>query len=239
MARTQASLEGADRRVARAEEHAAELEVQVDAINRYSNYKVTATPDPDQPHIFRFEGTGMPTPSPKWTVLVGETIYNLRAALDYLVYELAWIDSGYRQDGTQFPMDEKPKTFANNRRHASVRDQTPSFLKGLSPSHIDSIRKLQPFAGCTWTRELRDLSNPDKHRELHPTAVEAQTQFDKGTHTDPVTGEERVEITVGGTHKFDVRLEDGRLIVPTLEGLASHVRDAIGSFRGDFSSVSY
>lgn len=236
MVRAQASLEGADRRVARAHEHVAELKAQVDAMNSGSNYKVTATPDPDQPHIFRFEGTGMPTPSPKWTVLVGETIYNLRAALDYLVYELAWLDSGQRQRDTQFPVDQRLKTFANRQQRASVRDQRPSFLKGLSPSHIDRIRKLQPFAGCTWTRELRDLSNPDKHREVHSSAVQVKTQFDKQTHTDPETGWERVEITVGDPHEFAVQLEDGRLIVPTLERLVLQVSHTIASFRGDFSS---
>jgi hypothetical protein len=42
-----------------------------------------------------------PGPAPmKYGVLVGETVYNVRAALDYLVYELAIKDSGGPQEGT-------------------------------------------------------------------------------------------------------------------------------------------
>src|SRR5262249_11398095 len=40
---------------------------------------------------------------PMTSILIGEVVYNLRAALDYLVYELAILDSGSIQDGTQFP----------------------------------------------------------------------------------------------------------------------------------------
>jgi hypothetical protein len=38
--------------------------------------------------------------------LVGEICYNLRSALDYLVFELAKHDSGTRQENTQFPIAE-------------------------------------------------------------------------------------------------------------------------------------
>ena len=47
----------------------------------------------------------------RYGVLVGETVYNLRAALDYLVYELARHDFGTPQEHTQFPITETAKKF--------------------------------------------------------------------------------------------------------------------------------
>src|SRR5262245_36630798 len=36
---------------------------------------------------------------------ISDAVHNLRAALDYLVYELALYDSGSIQEGTQFPLE--------------------------------------------------------------------------------------------------------------------------------------
>ncbi|MCH8188130.1 MAG: hypothetical protein IIB66_05415, partial [Proteobacteria bacterium] len=90
-------------------------------------------------------------------ILVGEITYNLRAALDYLVYELARLDSGEVKNGTQFPIEDTEDGFKRKRN---------AFLKGVSDKHVAIIESLQPYSGCDWTRILRDLSNPDKHRQL-------------------------------------------------------------------------
>src|SRR5689334_11619575 len=89
------------------------------------------------------------------SVVVGEIVYNLRAALDYLVYVPAEQDSGARQSGTQFPIEDSQQGFTAHR---------PTRLKGVSDEHAAVIRQFQPYRGCEWTRTLRDLSNPDKHR---------------------------------------------------------------------------
>jgi hypothetical protein len=39
-------------------------------------------------------------------------------------------------------------------------------LKGINPLHMAAIERLQPYKGCGWTKMLRDLSNPDKHRQF-------------------------------------------------------------------------
>lgn len=91
------------------------------------------------------------------SVLLGEVIYHLRSALDYMVYELAKSDSGKAQSGTQFPIDDTPEQFTRHRK---------TFLKGVSKAHADSIERLQLYNGSDWTHDLRQLSNPDKHREL-------------------------------------------------------------------------
>ena len=90
-------------------------------------------------------------------ILIGEIIYNLRAALDYLIYELARLDSGQVIDGTQFPIENSINGFKRRRK---------SFLKGISDEHVTIVEGLQPYNGCDWTKLIAALSNPDKHRKL-------------------------------------------------------------------------
>lgn len=99
----------------------------------------------------------IPPPAPLISILIGESVYNLRAALDYLVYELAWLDSGQVQEGTQFPIDKSQTEFKRSCKR---------FLAGVNPTHCDWIEQFQPYNGCKWTPLLQALSNPDKHKQL-------------------------------------------------------------------------
>jgi len=95
-------------------------------------------------------------------IRVGEVAYNLRCSLDYLVFALAWHDSGQEPTGTwarqlQFPVFEEPEMF--ERRCGKM-------LKGLSDAHVSMIHEYQPAAGCDWLRFLVSLSDSDKHRHL-------------------------------------------------------------------------
>jgi hypothetical protein len=93
-------LDGAFDRVKRAEKHLADLKARI----RKAEAKLTLLK-------FHREGgrTAMshkafkPFAHPSiLSILVGETIYNLRAALDYLVFELARLDSGQSQATPNF-----------------------------------------------------------------------------------------------------------------------------------------
>jgi hypothetical protein len=99
-------------------------------------------------------------------IIVGEIVYNLRSALDYLIYELACTDSKKIVEGTQFPIEDTEKVF--NTRIGEIGDKRKNgvYLRGVSDSHVTAIKQLQPFSGCQWTKTLRDISNPDKHRHL-------------------------------------------------------------------------
>ena len=106
------------------------------------------TPRPEMP----YEVMGR---LPIW---IGEATYNLRAALDYLVYVLACQANGWRHVlGTQFPICDSKAEFIR---------RTPSWLTCVPAQAVERIEEVQPFAGCEWTRLLRDLSNPDKHRSM-------------------------------------------------------------------------
>jgi len=36
----------------------------------------------------------------------------------------------------------------------------------VNPDHVAWIKRFQPCEGCDWTKLLRELSNPDKHRRI-------------------------------------------------------------------------
>ena len=82
------------------------------------------------------------------SILVSEAIYNLRAALDYLIYELAILDSGQIQDGTQFPIENSPRGWKFRRDGCpNKRNGIPDYgcyLRGISFSHKAIIKTLQP-----------------------------------------------------------------------------------------------
>jgi hypothetical protein len=113
------------------------------------------------------------TPEATFGVLLGEAVYNLRAALDYLIYELAWLDSGKIQDGTQFPIEDNSERFEGRvtgfiTRGNGCTEKRPCarYLAGVNPTHIEWVKQFQPCEGCEWTKTLRGLSNPDKHRRM-------------------------------------------------------------------------
>lgn len=119
-------------------------------------------------------GTYMFTVQPEeipqsFAVATGEVLTsNLRPALDYLVYALAWLDSGDPQKGTQFPICDTPEQF---------EAKSGRWLKGLNDTHIAALRQLQPFEGGDHFRLLRDLSNPAKHRHLTVLTVSHETLY--------------------------------------------------------------
>jgi len=154
------------------------------------------------------------TPPPKIaSAIIGEIIYNLRATLDYLVFILALMDSKQPQQQTQFPIVANRKDFSG---------QVKRHLKGVSPEHITEIEKLQPFVGCTWTGDLRDLSNPDKHRHLATLAGMGSYVF-------------RIKRTKEGFEtEFEpsvvVAFDDQRPVIETLRHLHDEVLGVLNRF---------
>ena len=159
--------------------------------------------------------TGVPA---IFSILVGESIYNLRASLDYLVYELAILDSGMIQKGTQFPIED-----TKNGWHGHI----PTFLKGLSIKHQAAIECFQPCNGCDWMKTLRKLSNPDKHRTL--TVMRLVAHIGK-SHSQPIS--ELVQIHPQFT--IDITFDDGSPVVETIKELKAHITEVLDSFNPEF-----
>jgi hypothetical protein len=176
-------------------------------------------------------------------VVVGEVIYNLRAALDYLIYELAWEDSGTEKHGTQFLIESVEVDRKDKKRGFNPRSET--CFAGLRADHINALELLQPYKGCTWTKTLRDISNPDKHRRL--TAIggtsEALSTVECGISENLNDRPRKIlrgrGASYADTHThlqytLQVTLPNGADIVKTLEILKREVRATIDAFKPEF-----
>lgn len=160
------ALDGAYERVNRAGIHLSNLSRRVNILQTQIRDNTITKGDPkaffseDGKRVIYYLGTtswrldSIPLTIP---ILVGEITYNLRAALDYLIYELARLDSKEIKENTQFPIEYEKSRFTRMRK---------IYLNGVNDKHVEIIERLQPYNKCEWTRTLKELSNPDKHRQL-------------------------------------------------------------------------
>lgn len=176
------ALDGAWLRYIRADRHLAEARGLIQKFGKSCVNHIVADNDTDpNPSIILRTTPDLP---PFLPIVVSDVIHNLRAALDYVVFELAFHDSGRVQDGTQFLIEDfkihptDPRLGFDGKRRQR--------LKGLSPKHVGMIEALQPYKGVDWTKTLRNISNPDKHRKL--TALS-----DSGYYTMTHVGQTRLE----------------------------------------------
>jgi hypothetical protein len=225
-------------RVRRADEHLVDLkrlfaEVQVRQANA-----VEIEFDPNPPYSIlgakqppeTFIGMNFP-------IRIGEICYNLRSALDYVIFELAKLDSGVEQSGTQFPIMDAEQDFEGRGKGA--------FLKGVNLIHVARIERLQPYTGCNWTRNLRDTSNPDKHRHFlkmkGDVTATVHSSLDRSTDLSRIIGYERnAPHPTLGPVKVKVHLAtslaftDGTPVTETLEEIKSEVASTLRYFKSEF-----
>lgn len=208
-------------RLERAQEH---IEETREAVAAWANENQEYT-------FVRVEGsTATPywpktTPPERIGILVGETMYNLRAALDYLVFRQAIHDSGQEQQGTQFPIASTPEKFAEQQRR---------FLKGVSDKHVELIESFQPYHGDESAIWIREFSNLDKHRAIPLLAdVRGQTMISVGGTDEDVARLGGVRQPDGAVHypaTTTVTFENGAPVVEVLEELAAWVRGVVDAF---------
>jgi hypothetical protein len=180
--------------------------------------------------------------------VAGEIFYNLRSALDYLIYELACFNfPGVAHNGTQFIIKHS-KADTKSPSGKTIRgfdSESRTRLKGLLKHQIAAIEDSQPYNGVTWTQTLRDLSNPDKHRKLNTIAGEWQGSYivEAGTaenferrsgETLPGTGMGSADLHVERKHAVSIEFEDGSPVLKTLEILKCEVRAVIDGFKPEF-----
>ena len=217
----QPSLHNAYERVARAKQHLMTLKRRIASFWRL-NPKLAVSFGSATTGTKTLTDTPIP---PLIEILVGEIVYNLRAALDYLIYELAILDSGQVQKRTQFPIVDKSSDWANNCRQYKVDK--------LTKRHKSEILALQPFSGCKWTQTLREISNPDKHRHLTIAAAgfHLGVSLTRGqTIKPPPNNAKKSQRSLALRILFD----DGSAIIEELQGLQRHVADVLDSFNPDF-----
>jgi hypothetical protein len=235
----QASLGGAFARTARAREHILDLIARIEAFRQEQEQACSWEWDTDPNHL------GEPTLVVSGYlqipvaigIIIGEVCYNLRSALDYLIYELAFLDSGKVVAGTQFPIEDKAKGFAWRKNGG--------WLGGINPLHEAAIEALQPYNGCNWTTFLRNISNPDKHRHLvlHGGHFQASLYADaerlrflglpgKVTRAKhPLSGK---EVDVQLAISVQIEFSDGTPVIEALHELQAQVTQTLEAFQPEF-----
>jgi len=102
-------------------------------------------------------------------LVVGDWANNVRAALDYTVYELVRRETGEDDPRwTQFPIVVDAARYAQSRERSlrGAPEWSLPVFEGLQPFHDGDGAAYHPFA------ILADVSNRDKHRLLHTAALE-------------------------------------------------------------------
>lgn len=174
-------LDGAQLKLARADIH---LNAIKTAIQEFVG------PDPDlipgefdrssHKYVFRAQRDSR---SPTWiSPAIGDCVHNLRAALDYLVWELVGGDGGGGGTSTEFPIFTDPLQYTR---------EAPRKIRGVPQAAEAAFNALQPFYGANsdpfhpdWRdpkREplalLRELERWDKHRSLNLTEDQVSAEL--------------------------------------------------------------
>jgi hypothetical protein len=225
------SLSDAYMRLARADEHLAEVHARSEAICRTqaAATKIHVTPSQtvetgNHGPFAVVESASTPIEG-ELAVLVGDVVNNLRSCLDYLIGELAELDSGARKPRTQFPVERTPEAFRNRR---------PTYLAGLSDPHIAYVESLQPYNGVSWTAKLARMSNWDKHNKLVIVAHDYLLGGVIEQRASAAGTDMSLDVQLSLTPSLRVQLEDGNQLLPTLVDIRNGVAATLDYYGPEF-----
>ena len=116
--------------------------------------------------VWVFRGTTPNVPI-GWSIRLGELFYNMRSALDHLVWQLVLANGQRPGRYNAFPIAKNENDWRKQKKRKRWA------LKGLSQRSEDTIRCLQPYTGgigfqfdVSAFSKLHTLCNIDKHRHL-------------------------------------------------------------------------
>ena len=160
-------------KIQRAQEHLASLSSEVRAYLESQPYEVAAKRNPETRRLIYFVAGVRPTPR-RLSALLGDTIQNLRSALDHLAFQLVSVATGkFPTTHVYFPVADDHSKYIKQRRRQ---------LKGAAPAAIAAVDGLKPYKGGNdeiWL--LHKLNIIDKHRALI-TAGSAFRSVNIGAH---------------------------------------------------------
>lgn len=121
---------------------------------------------------------GSPKAPIGWSVRAGEFAYNLRSALDHLVWQLVIANNGCPERHNEFPIHSKKDT-----------QRIKKSLKGVAQTAMEYIISVQPYQPGSadvgnGLALLNDMCNIDKHRHLVVANVRWTGSYPKSVNTD-------------------------------------------------------
>jgi hypothetical protein len=158
------ALYGIDQKVARAKGHRDYLARRVALFQQRPAHRVVTTAEADGlEHVVRIHRL-RPVP-PEWAVILAEFLYDLRSALDNLMWALVLANGEQPGRYTYFPVlrEENDKSFTR-------------MTAGASAEVISVVRSVQPYLRGDGARLdslflLHELNRLDKHRALTVVTV--------------------------------------------------------------------
>lgn len=153
-------LEGARRKLDRAEEHLRAFDAESgDWLEKTTYCRFVFQDHGDERWYF---ADLVVAPPSRLSAILGDCIQNLRASLDYLAWELVKANHLVPTRYTAFPIYRK----------APGPKFSPNSVAGIDPKAVALIEELQPYYGgknpdTDWLEFLSQLSNTDKHRALN------------------------------------------------------------------------
>ncbi|AEK45977.1 hypothetical protein [Amycolatopsis mediterranei] len=145
--------------------------------------------------------------SESWSVLLGDILTNLRAALDHSMWTAVVMHSGRpaKPNQVQFPITTKASSFSEARRKFSAL-VVPDFwavIEALQPFHGGNRAHTSPLEVLRW------LSNLDKHRAVHivgriyfdlaPVVIRSETPIkivEERRHEGPIDGDNKAVLVL-------------------------------------------
>jgi hypothetical protein len=152
-------LAGVGAKIERAHEHVLNLKGEVDAFLKEEPYVVVAEEDAQTgDKVFRVSvRSEIPF---RLAAIAGDAIHNLRAALDYLIWQLVEANGQVPNQRTEF-------LFGNDEADFSTRCKGKILKMGVSAPAMDLIEALKPYnGGNDGLYALHRLDIRDKHRLL-------------------------------------------------------------------------
>jgi hypothetical protein len=181
----EASFETVLAKLRRADEHRKGFDRRVREFLDQNPYSVALDFEPDTGwHNLRWQVHLVP-PAEDLALIFGDMLSNLRATLDYLVWQLVLRNGATPTRNTAFPVVKDAKDWDANRA---------GMLKGVADVWATEIQKLQPYYGgdrrdAHLLATLDYVNNVNKHRML-PTVIVNATRFGAWIEPGDAAGKE-------------------------------------------------
>ncbi|HEX6804339.1 MAG TPA: hypothetical protein VF133_11725 [Terriglobales bacterium] len=174
-------------KIERAKEHVRDLKVALDAFPENRNFlRRKKNADGDEIVYVKF----VPEVPGRIPTIIGDILYNLRCALDYLAFGLVTSNPACTsKKDIHFPFGESLNDYMASERRGKIEK--------FCPKGVDRIDALQPYKGgndLLW--QLCRLNNIDKHRLLISAAM--RYKFRNAT---PLDYQRMVDVIGGGTDR--------------------------------------
>ena len=161
------TLDGVHGKINRARVSLWDLEADIAAFCEFERRQIVFE---HQQHVLRWIDDTPKVPA-DYSIRIGEIAYNLRSALDHLVWQLVLVNGACPSTNNAFPIYQDEEKY---KKHATRK------LKRVAPIHCDLIEEFQTYHGQRgvgahlWMLDI--ICNIDRHRRLNIVDLHSMTE---------------------------------------------------------------